>query len=220
MACISLVGTVHAESGLANALELLAILERIQPEVIFLEIPSTALDHYLAGIRDNVESIAVRRYRERHHVLLVPVDRPEPQEVFFRDARYLFDMVERTSLGYRRVMDRNTHRASVGGFPYLNSDLCIQAWAEIYDEVQAAVEGLGDPRLREIEALWVQTNELRDRTMMRNIEDYCLRNTFEKGVFLVGAAHRESMIAKSHVNAGAGCPVIAWDCLRFLARPD
>src|SRR5262245_60034581 len=35
---ISLVGTVHAESGLANAAELEAILSHIRPDVIFAEI--------------------------------------------------------------------------------------------------------------------------------------------------------------------------------------
>jgi len=36
---IAVVGTVHEEKGLANVPGLLAILERIQPELIFLEIP-------------------------------------------------------------------------------------------------------------------------------------------------------------------------------------
>jgi hypothetical protein len=41
MTHISVVGTVHEDTGHANAAALLEILLRIAPEVIFLEIPST-----------------------------------------------------------------------------------------------------------------------------------------------------------------------------------
>ena len=44
---VSLVGTVHKEKGLASASALLAILERIRPEVFFLEASSEASGDYL-----------------------------------------------------------------------------------------------------------------------------------------------------------------------------
>src|SRR5947208_862674 len=46
MNSVSLVGTVHDEFGRANVSELRAILERIRPEVIFLEVPLAAFDDY------------------------------------------------------------------------------------------------------------------------------------------------------------------------------
>ena len=79
MNSVSLVGTVHDELGRANVSELRAILERIRPEVIFLEVPLAAFDdYYVICSRGNLESIAVRRYRDSHQVKLVPVDRPTP----------------------------------------------------------------------------------------------------------------------------------------------
>jgi hypothetical protein len=66
-----LVGTVHEEQGLARVSGLQSILERIRPEVIFLEIPPAAWDAYLNGIRSNLESTAARRYREGHNAALV-----------------------------------------------------------------------------------------------------------------------------------------------------
>jgi hypothetical protein len=44
MTRISLIGTVHGESGRANVSALVAILERIRPEVIFLELPTDAFE--------------------------------------------------------------------------------------------------------------------------------------------------------------------------------
>ena len=47
MTRVSLVCTVHEESGQANVSELCAILERIQPEAIFLEVhPEVFADYY------------------------------------------------------------------------------------------------------------------------------------------------------------------------------
>ena len=60
---ISLVGTVHVESGRANVAELQAILVRLQPDVIFAEIPSADLADYLDCSRGRLESSAVVRYR-------------------------------------------------------------------------------------------------------------------------------------------------------------
>ena len=56
MRCISLVCTVHEETGLANVSGLHAIVEHIQPEVIFLEVPPAAFeDHYENCSRQNLE---------------------------------------------------------------------------------------------------------------------------------------------------------------------
>jgi hypothetical protein len=75
MTRVSVVCTVHEETGYANVLELRAILERIQPEVIFLEVPPPAFDDYYENCgQQNLESMAVRQYRQGHQVELVPVD--------------------------------------------------------------------------------------------------------------------------------------------------
>ena len=43
---ITLVCTVHNENGAANASNLFRLLERICPEVIFLEVPPNDFDSY------------------------------------------------------------------------------------------------------------------------------------------------------------------------------
>jgi len=216
---VSLVGTLHEEAGLANVAELQTILERLQPEVIFLELPSAVLDEFLNGTRVNIESTAVRLYRESHRVELVPVDRAEPSGNFSRSTRDLFKAIDRASPNYRRLMDRQSLDTRVGGFPYLNSDRCIQSWADIYEEVLATVEWIGNPGLRETYDLWIRTHELRDAEMMKNIEDYSGGNAFARGVFLVGAAHRRSIVEKARAGGGTGSPKIEWDFDRFLDEP-
>ncbi len=213
---VSLVGTVHSESGQASVGALQDILERSEPEVIFAEIPASHADRYKDGSHGTLESIATARFLESHQVDIVPVDLAKPEQKFFNDAEDMFRAVNRTSSDYRRLVDRNSAEVQSGGFPYPNSGRCIQAWADIYREVLATIDWTDDRRLREICDLWSRTNESRDREMMQNIELYSARNGVARGVFLVGAAHRGSIIGKALAGNGAGLPRIEWDLGDFL----
>src|SRR3546814_13345378 len=115
MTLISLIGTVHAESGRANLAELWTILERLQPDVILAEIPTANLADYLDGSHGNLESAAVALYRKRRPVDVVPVDLNKPSNEFFRNSDDMFKKVERTSSDYRRLMAQNrTEERRVG----------------------------------------------------------------------------------------------------------
>lgn len=208
---ISLIGTVHAESGRANAAELWAILDRLQPDVIFAEIPSANLADYLDGSHGNLESAAVVLYRKRRPVNVVPVDLNKPSDEFFRNSEEMFKKVGRTSPDYRRLMDQNSLDTRDHGFPYLNSDRCAQAWAGIYHEVLETVEWIGDTSLRQIYDLWSETNDRRETGMLESINGYCVRRALSDGVLLVGAAHRKAMVEKVREQRGAGAPGVSWD---------
>lgn len=210
-----LVGTVHEEQGLAGVSGLHAILVRIRPEVIFLEIPPAAR-YYLNGARSNLESAAARRYRESHNAALVPVDLPTPEEAFFRDSQYLFERIEKASGDYRRLVDQNSQYIAAHGFAYLNSERCSQLWTDVYEAMRVAVEQLADRRLAELHDLWTTTNELRDQAMLQGIEDYSKLQPFETGVLLVGAAHRQPILDKSRKERAAVSPSIEWDIAGFL----
>ncbi|WP_321947212.1 hypothetical protein [Paraburkholderia sp. J10-1] len=207
---ISLMGTVHAESGRANVAELLTILERLQPDVIFAEIPTANLADYLDGSHGNLESAAVALYRTRRSVNVVPVDLNKPGDEFFSKSEEMFKKVERTSPEYRRLMDQNSLDTRDHGFPYLNSDRCAQAWAAIYDEVRATVEWIGDDGLRQIYALWSETNDRRETGMLENINGYCIRGALSHGVLLLGAGHRKAMVEKVQEQRGVGAPGVSW----------
>jgi hypothetical protein len=211
MNSISLVCTVHAERGLANVSELRAILERFRPEVIFLEIPpDTFACDFDAGTRENLESKAARQYREYNQVELVPVDLHTPAESFFTDNRYLFQRIEGKSCEYRRLMTWHSNYVRDLGFSYLNSEHCSKHWSDIYSEMLTTIRTIDEPRLTELYELWKKTIEDRDEEMMKNIRRYCSDNSFEKGLFLVGAAHRQAIIDKSKEQLGDDPTGIQW----------
>jgi hypothetical protein len=204
----SLVCTVHEEMGLANVSELRPILERIQPEVIFLEIPAEAFDDFYGNCgRQNLESIAVRQYREGRQVKLVPVDLPAPSGDFVSNLEELRRRIRRVSPEYRRLMQSDDDCIREYGFDYLNSERCGELWARVYEDILSSIKWMkDDPWLVAIYGSWMERNDLREKAMMENIQKYCRENTFDKGVFLVGAAHRRAIIDLSREQSG-----IQWD---------
>lgn len=200
---LTLVGTVHAEAGLATVDELRRILGRLKPEVIFAEIPSSHVEQYRDGSHGTLEALAVARYQENYQVAVIPVDLAKPDEAFFQAAQEMFDKVERTSPDYRRLMDQHSLDTRSGGFSYLNSDRCIQAWVDIRGEVSATLDWIRDPRLHEVHSRWQVQNELRDTEMARNIADYADRNGPVRAAFLFGAAHMKSIVEKTRTRLGS-----------------
>jgi hypothetical protein len=209
---VSLVCSLHAEKGLVTVSALHAILERILPEVIFLEIPAAAYHDYVITVSHNsLESNAVRRYREDHEVNLMPVDLPKPPDEFFANYQELVGKISRTSPDYRRLVDLNSELAATSGFAYLNSKDCSDLWSAIYKEMLDTIKYIGDPALTQPYELWNETIDRRDREMVQNIWRYCQNNIFNRGVFLVGAAHRHSIIEKANDAALANSTRIDWD---------
>jgi hypothetical protein len=215
---ISVVFTVHAENGLANVSELVSILERIAPEVVFLEIPtSTVVDEFNPS-RNNLESTAVSRYCENHHVDLIPVDLPTPEADFFTRTEVLFEAIEKRSPDYCRLVDWHSQYVSRHGFAYLNSQYCSDLSSKLHEAIQAAIDEFDDHRLAESCALWIGTNERREREMMKNIENHSRHASFRRAAFLVGAAHRQSIIDLSRGGPGADSSTIEWDFVGFIVE--
>ena len=218
---LSVVGTVHEEKGRANISGLLAILERITPEVIFLECPPAAFDNYLNGTHVKLEPAAVNRYRAIHSVELIPVDLPTPEAALFAKHRDLNRRIERTSPDYRRLVDWHSQNVTAHGFAYLNSKDCSDLFSHLHEAILDAIEkDVDHRRLAEVYDRWIRTEELRDREMVRNIENHCRQALFSSAAFLVGAAHRQSIINLSRRAPGAASSTIQWDFAGFLEEPN
>jgi hypothetical protein len=97
------------------------------------------------------------------------------------------------------------------GFAYLNSERCGDLLSDAYKEMVSTIGRIGDPRLVEIYESWKKTNEIREKAMIENIQKYCGENTFDKGVFLVGAAHRQAIIDIAREQTRVDSNRIEWD---------
>jgi hypothetical protein len=219
MNCVSLVCTVHGETGRASISALRAILDQIQPKVIFLELPPSAYhDHFETSNRANLESIAIKQHCVKHDVDLVLVDINPPDEDFFRDHKNLYERTKERSNEYDRLIGLNTQLISEHGFVYLNCDDCSNLWSDIYAEQLRTIVAINDPQLLAIYELWNKTIDLRDEAMMNNILEYSRGNIFDRGVFLVGAAHRQSIIDKARKQSAVKPEILQWDFSTDIVR--
>lgn len=217
MTRVWVVATVHAEQGRASGSRLHAILERLEPEVIFLELPLADLGDFLHGTRSNLESTAVRKYQENREVVLVPVDLPEPDEGFFRAIRDLQRNKKMNSSRYRRLMDENTRCVERPGFSYLNSQRCGQAWSEINEEIGDTVEWLDNRRgfhrivaaLRSTSHGPPCTSVAKKQCSGASMSIFAFSPSRE--VFLIGAAYRRPILTRAQERTGADLPRIEGD---------
>ena len=196
MSQVFLIGTVHEEVGRASVSALRSILEAIRPEVAFVEVPEDAFeDCYVRFNRWNVESVAIRKYKEAHPLEVVPVDRPLPDPQFFDAEAELLLRIGDESSEYLALRRQQRYLVETHGFRYLNSEYGNALYADIYKEMEASLERLAILDLVEIYANLRREYKLREDEMLRNIYSYS-RGQFTRGVFLVGAAHRTSLMEK------------------------
>lgn len=216
---VVVVGTQHEEKGLTNVASLLSLLEQLRPEVIYLESPPAAFEDYLNGTRRSLEAAAATRYRADCGVELVPVDLPTPAAEYFQDSQTLFEAVERSSRTYCRLVDKHRYRVGAYGFAYLNSAYCKEYFSQLHEAVRDAVARNGDHKLAATYDSWMRTHRLRDEGMMANIENHARQVPFSTAVFLVGVAHRHSMIAVRPSQPGAGTTPLDWEFVELLENP-
>lgn len=208
---VSVIGTVHEEVGCASASALLAMLLRLRPDVIFLEMPPAAIADYFGGPRSNLESIAVSQYRALHQVELVPVDLPTPAPEFFANVDEVRRAIRSRSVDYCRFVSWEEQHVEAHGFDYLNSAYCSALVADIHAARLAALAQIGDPRRVAIYELFTSTNERRDEAMLQNITSYCRGTSFHSGVLLVGAAHRKSLFQRTAARSVRESSSVLWE---------
>ena len=212
MPTISLVRTVHKEIGTANSAWLYEMLVLLTPDVIFLELsPGDFGDFYEEKKRKSTESVAVNRLRESHSVKLEPVDLDARTRDFCESEESMMNRIWDESATFRDLLKVDTYRVERHGFYYLNSDYNDGHWRDAQIEMQASIERWDDRALVDCLNEWKKSNDEREEAMLKNIETYCARNSFETGVFLIGSAHRPSILRKIRQLELAGEAHALWE---------
>jgi len=209
--------TRHGEAGNCNAYALYNILMQLKPAVIFEEIPPYSFDEYYISItKENLETRAIKQYLSFHDIEHIPVDLDVimPQS-FWDDNKYMFEQIERKSSEFRKLCDSDSLYAKQYGFNYLNSVYCDNINKDKYKEMEATLKILNNEKAIKIYEEWKNINDKRETEMINNIYSYCKNNKFDKGVFFIGAAHRESVINKIKKNKTTEILNIDWNYLEF-----
>ena len=209
---ITLICTFHEEKGICNLNKLYKIIETINPEIIFEEIPPSAFNAYYKGKnRNNLETNTINKYLESHQLEHIPVDYYNIPASFFEDHRYMHKRVEANSFEYRNLIDTDSSYVRQYGFKYLNSIYCNNLHKKIYNTIEKALHKINDDKLSQTHKLWNDVIEKREYEIINNIYSYNKEHKFNRGLFFIGAAHRESIINKIQKHAGTEYLKLNWN---------
>jgi len=199
---ITLISTRHESLGKCNSIELFKIIEHIKPEVIFLEIPPTFFNEYYfdKGL-SNLETNAINKYIQNNKVELIPVDSDDlPSEEFFKAYKYMIERIEGLAdingFTFRNLVDNNKINIERFGFNYLNSIESININKEINNAIKNGLQKINEDGLIQAFKSWNDTHEMRDNHMLQNIYSYSKMHSYERAIFTIGVAHRNSIIEK------------------------
>ncbi len=203
---ITLICSAHRENGLCNTEELLKVLLAIEPAVVFHE--TRPSDHW------SLEAQAVARYRRLKPSQQIYVDRYEMPVNSLSDIKTdvdrVFDCVAQRSEEYGRLEEEIASSANRIGFSYLNGPACAAQFARKSEIEYATITGTHDQSLIRALQWWRDANQSRERQMVGDIYEFCRRNAFAIGVFLVGAGHRVGIEKETERYASSEPDLISW----------
>ena len=198
MCNITLISTNHTESGKCNADELYKIIESINPEIIFEELPSKSYNYYYNENPSSVtlEVKCIKKYLQNHNIKHIPIDdiaNPNRHPL----ERLMFEKFKRDTEYKKLIHEHNLLKKQIG-FDYLNSQNCIDI-VEKWIIEEKRIVGLFDihnDTFLQIYKLFYEDVNKRENVMLQNIYNYTKENKYNQAIFLVGAGHRKSIMQK------------------------
>ena len=192
---ITLISTEHRESGHCNSTELLRIVERISPQVIFEENPND--QHYQSYYNNensfnSLEVQTIKKYKISHNLIHIPVDKPINEYVSLQ----VLDMLSskyREYQDYNKLIKEHCFLRDQYGFEYLNHNRC-KVLVKIMNNFEKQIIAQND--LHYFYNLFQGELELRENAMLENIYNYCIESEFEQAILFLGFMHRESFEKK------------------------
>jgi hypothetical protein len=192
MQTITLISTLHEEKGNCNAVEMCKIIEKLSPEIVFLEALEDTYKAYDAqrfisyGVyHEKLEIKALQYYSQNTSFDYVPVLDDGLTDAF--DNKFNLVCINHE---YQTLIENYNSLAICNGFKFLNSIESMNLQDEMRNFESLYFKG------SEIEIEFNKSIDIYENTMIANIYSYCKENYFNTAIFLCGVAHRKSIIEK------------------------
>lgn len=192
---ITILSSFHLERGKCNTVELYKIIEKIQPETIFEELPSDVFEiiYNMGRSPESLEAITIKRYLKNHQIDHVPVDTLHINEAELFNE---FDLIESKSNEYAELMKQQLSMIIQNGYSFLNSDEC----EELNDRIRIIEENIlfeiNNPLLYNRYLADKELHNKREDMMLQNIYNYSKKYSYNKALFICGSEHRKPLIRK------------------------
>jgi pheromone shutdown protein TraB len=198
---ITLIGTNHSEFGKCNSNELYNIIAAINPEVIFEEL-SPILFNFIYNSNSNnltpdvvTEIKCVKKYLKNHNISHEPVD-IDLRYISDKEQDWMFDAFEKYD-AYKKIDYEQYLLAEKNGFDFLNSKKSMNLF-EKQKIIKTNIIEVDNQKneLSRIYQLFTLQDDIRENAMLKNIYNYSKENQFNQAVFLIGTAHKKSIMQK------------------------
>lgn len=206
MPSITFISTVHKENGKCSAEDLCKILEKITPDIVFLEALEDTYSKYqqitfsnFGVFHEKLEIKALQKYRCIYQFEYVPVLGKGLNNSFEEK----FNLVCQ-NIHFQKMIDNFNSLAYKKGFDFLNSEESIK--------LQEEMRMYGDNILMGNELNQTFNNDIDkyENSMMSNIYSFCNTTKFNNAVFMCGVAHRKSIIDKIETFQENGSSEVRW----------
>lgn len=190
---IIVLSSFHMINGKLNPNELYKIIEKIQPDVIFEELPSHVFDViYSEGNKPKtIEAITIKEYLKTHQVTHIPVDTYEKN---YSSLFKGFDIIAEKNNEYIKLLNEQLTMIGKYGYSFLNS----ATFDELMDKMQNIEENvlseINDERLSKQYRGEKNLHINREKEMIKNIYNYSKLNQYNRALFICGAEHKKSII--------------------------
>ena len=189
---ITFISTIHKEIGKCNAEELYNIINKLSPEVIFLEALDetySTYEKYLFStygvFHKKLEISAIQKYNCNTSFQYVPVCENGLSDAFHKKINLVCQNRE-----LQKLIDNFNYLAAENGFEFLNSLECINLQEEMRVLESRIINNI------EMDKTVNAGIDAYEEPMIRNIYSYCSNNYFGSAIFMCGSAHRKSIIEK------------------------
>ena len=209
---VTIISTEHIESGKCNSDELYKIIESIKPEVIFEEEVADERFHKYYNDENSFKSLEVQtviKYLRNHNIEHVPID--IATDFNFKEWDFMFDWFKKY-LVYKQILKEHCHLRDIYGFKYLNSESCLEIFKRMKLTERQLIEYGGmhkNELLRIYEKFEIQHSN-REYGMIQNIYEHSSNHRYQQAVFLLGYAHRKSIMNKIMDYKNINEPKINW----------
>jgi hypothetical protein len=199
---ITIVFTHHSELGKCNSDELYTIIESINPDVIFEELPE---DLFIRLYPENQlpyeppEVKSVRRYLRTHNIDHVPVDIGVNQSLSSEEIHYMFGVFKKFGV-YKNVEDEQYKLTFESGYAFLNSKRCEELFNQQMILEESLLHFMTDKnQLSRIRKSFYEEQRVREHEIIKNIYNYSKQKPYNQGLLLIGSGHRKTIFEKIEI---------------------
>ena len=172
-------------------MELLKLIEKSNPDVIFEELsPITYKECYEFG-RKTLESTAIKMYLEANSVKHIPVVGTEICDTVIEKHE-----INTTHRGCIRLLDRLYALEYQYGFDYLNSKYVDELFDVLARLEQDIIEYSQDEVITDIYNRANRNIDIYENDIIENVYSYSAMNKYKNALMFIGSAHRKSIIEK------------------------